>query len=374
MNLIIIIGSIIILLAAIGISLNVMRIKKRKKAKSVKPFTLKYKSIRIGVIGAGEMGTKLAALAEKTGAKIVATHDINLKAAENLANIYNGAVATNKVDEFFDIPMNALIVSTTPTVRVDPIKRACKKKIHLLIEKPPAQNLAEGRECLEAIKKSGVMAAVGLQLRYDPRYEKLKQLLKGHVVHMVRTVTTINFYLDLNMAPWFLQKKYSGGPITDQAIHLLDIVRYVLGNPLPTKAASIAIKNMALDRKEFDSENAIQLMYELDNGIIGVHTNHCGHEKSYFDLEFIGPNLRLKANITDSVISGIINGKEINETPLKINKLGGLNKVDSWLKAIDTNNRGYIRADYAEALNTQALIEASNKSQNTQCIEIVEKI
>jgi predicted dehydrogenase len=374
MNLIIIIGSIIILLAVVGISLNVIRIKKRKKAKSVKPFTLKYKSIRIGIIGAGEMGTKLAASAERAGAKIVATHDIKLKAAENLASIYNGAIATDKLDKFFDIPMEALIVATIPTVRVEPIKRACEKKIHLLIEKPPAQNLSEGRECLKAIKKSGVIAAVGLQLRYDPRYEKLKQLLKGHVVHMVRTVTTINFYLELNMAPWFLQNKYSGGPITDQAIHLLDCVRYVLNNPKPTKAATIAVKNMALDRKEFDSQNAIQLIYELDNGVIGVHTNHCGHEKTYFDLEFIGPNLRLKANMTDSVISGIINGKEISEKPLATNKLGGLDKVDSWLKAIDTNNRGYIRADYEQALNTQALIEASNKSQDTQCIEIVEKI
>ena len=129
----------------------------------------------------------------------------------------------------------------------------------------------------------------------------------------------LNFSVSFSSFSAFLQKKYSGGPITDQAIHLLDIVRYVLGNPLPTKAASIAIKNMALDRKEFDSENAIQLMYQLDNGVIGVHTNHCGHEKTYFDLEFIGPNLRIKADITESTISGIIHGKEINETPPKIN-------------------------------------------------------
>ena len=373
MNVIIIIGSIIFVVLG-SIFFNVMRIKKRKKAKGIKAFTLKYKTIKIGVIGAGEMGTKLTGLAERAGAKIVAVHDINLKAAEKLASVYKGAVATNDIDKLFDVPMDGLIVSTISTVRVNPIKRACEKNIHLLIEKPPAHNLKEGRECLAVIKKSGVMAAVGLQFRYDPRYEKLKQLLKGHVVHMVRTVTTINFYLDLNMAPWFLQNKISGGPITDQAIHLLDCVRYIFDNPKPTRAISIAIKNMALDREEFDAENAIQLMYQLDNGVIGVHTNHCGHEKTYFDMEFIGPNLRIKADITESTISGIIHGKEINETPPKINRLGGMNKVDSWLKAIDTGNRGYIRSDYAEALNTQALVDAAIKSQTTQRIEVAEKI
>jgi hypothetical protein len=51
-----------------------------------------------------------------------------------------------------------------------------------------------------------------------------------------------------------------------------------------------------------------------------------------------------------------------------------MNKVDSWLKAIDTGNRGYIRSDYAEALNTQALLDAAIKSQTTQRVEIAEKI
>ena len=58
----------------------------------------------------------------------------------------------------------------------------------------------------------------------------------------------------------------------------------------------------------------------------------------------------------------------------RVNKLGGLDKVDAWLKAIDTGNRGYIRSDYAEALNTQALVDAAIKSQTTHRVEIAEKV
>ncbi len=376
MNVIVTVAFVIFLITG-GILLNVRRIRrKRKKRKAAKTFTIKYKILRIGVIGAGKMGTELTALAERAGAKIVAVHDIQLEAAEKLAAKRKGAIATTEFNKLFEVPMDGLLLCTIPSVRIEPIDRACKKKIHLLIEKPPAYNLIEGRECLAAIKKSGIMAAVGFQLRYEPRYERLKQLIEGHDVHMARTVFAIRIYpadSQMPFSPWYLQKKISGGPITDQAIHLLDCVRFVLGNPKPTRAAAIGIKNMSTEQTEFDAENAVQLMYELDNGIIGVHTNHCGHERFYVDLELIGPHLRLKANATDQTIRGIIDGKKVNENFPNQNKLG-LNKVDAWLKAIDTGNRGYIRSDYAEALNTQALVDAAVKSQTTHHVEIAEKV
>ena len=376
MNFIIIIGLTTFILLC-GVLFNVLRIKKRKKRKKkkiTKAFTIKFKTLRIGVIGAGAMGTFLSSLVERTGAKIVVVHDIKREAAEKLANERKEAVATTELNKLFDTPMDGLLVCTIPTARIEPIKRACEKNIHLFIEKPPAHDLVGGRECLYAIKKSGIIAAVGFQLRYDSRYELLKQLIKGHDVHMARTVFTIGHYLDFQVSPWFLQKKVSRGPIADSAIHLLDCVRYIFDNSRPTLAAAIGVKNMAPDHTEFDTENALQLMYKLDNGVIGVHTNHCGHEKLHFDLELIGPHLRLKANMTDPTISGIIKGKEINEFPPKVNKLGGLDKVEAWIKAIDTGNRGYIRSDYAESLNTQALVDAAIKSQTTHCVEIAEKV
>ena len=208
MNVIIIISSIIFVLLG-GILFNVIRIRrKRKKRKIAKAFTIKSKTLRIGVVGAGQMGTILSALAERAGTKIVVVHDIKLEAAEKLANERRGAIATTELNKLFQVPMDGLLVCTVPTARVELIKRACEKNIHLLIEKPPAYNLSEGRNCLAAIKKSGIMAAVGFQLRYDPRYERLKQLIKGHDVHMVRTVCTIGFYLDFQMSHWFLQKKW----------------------------------------------------------------------------------------------------------------------------------------------------------------------
>ena len=356
-----------------------MKFKKNLK-KTIRDFFLsrnkssnKYENLRIGVTGAGVQGTLLTEAVETYGAKIVAVHDLNLVKAKKLALLRKAELATTDLDKFFTVKMDGLLICTKPKVRIDPIKLACKKNIHLLIEKPAAYNLVDGQQCLSLIKNANIIASVGFQLRYEPRYERLKQLIKGHSIHLVRTVCTVDYYLNFRMRDWYLKKNASGGPIAEQAIHLLDVVRFVLGNPKPIKATSLAIRNMAMDRTEFDAENSIQLMYEFDNGVIGVHTNHCGHERSYFDLELIGPHLRLEANATEKTIHGVINGKKINE--ITANKTDhGLNKVSAWLKAISTGERNYIQSDYLDSLNTQSLVEAAIKSQTTQQVELVELV
>lgn len=44
---------------------------------------------------------------------------------------------------------------------------------------------------------------------------------------------------------------------------------------------------MAKDRTKFDAENAIQVTYELDNGIFGTHTNHSGTEEEALLLTYV---------------------------------------------------------------------------------------
>ena len=325
---------------------------------------MRQNTLRIGIIGAGNMGRAHWQSVATYGARIVAVHDVNLAAAQRLAAGSTVEVVTDSLDRFFDQPLDGVVVTTPPPVRLQPIQQACERGVHLMIEKPPALNMAEGKTCLEQIEKADVIAAVGFQLRYAPLYEMLKDFIAGEAVHLVRTVCTVDYYLSFRMSPWFLQHEVSGGPIAEQAIHLLDCVRFVLGNPRPVQAHALAAKNMALDRHEFDAENAIQMTYELENGLFATHTNHCGTEKFSFDLEVIGPHLRLRANVTDNRIVGYRHGEDLDRPAPDRNRLG-LDKSGAWLRAIETGDRSLIRSDYREALNTLALVEAAVRSQDT---------
>lgn len=330
------------------------------------------KALRIGVTGAGAMGTALSGSARNYGAAIVGVHDVSAEPADKLANVHT-AKATTDLQALMDIPMDGLIIAAVPTVRIEPVTLASAKGIHLMIEKPPAYSMKEGRECRAAIDKAGVIAAVGFQLRYDPRYERMRELMADHEVHLVRTVCTVCYYLTFEMSPWFLQKEISGGPIAEQAIHLLDCVRYLLGNPAARRAGALGTRNMALDRTEFNVENAMQIMYELDGGILGVHTNHCGHREFHFALELVGPQLRLQTDIAGQRINGYIGEEQIDEEPPPNSALN-LDKVGAWLRAIETGDRSLVRSDYTEALHTQALVDAAIQSQTSGRIEEVEQI
>ncbi len=322
------------------------------------------KSLAIGIIGAGRMGVHHHKAVTDYGGRVVAVHDVRLDAARELATHSDTALATTELDAFFDVEMDGVVITTPPPVRFEPIQMACDRGLPMLIEKPPALNMAEGRRCLACIQEAGVIAAVGFQLRYHPLYERLKTLIATETIHLVRTVCTIDYYLTFRMPLWFLKSEISGGPLPEQAVHVLDCARFVMGNPKPVQAHALATKNMALDRTEFDAENAIQMTYQLDNGVFGVHTNHCGTEKFCFEVEVLGPHLRLHANMTDNTIHGYLNGEIVNEPVVGENSLE-LDKTGAWLHAIETGDRTLIRSPFADAVETLALIDAAVQSRDT---------
>ena len=260
--------------------------------------------------------------------------------------------------------MDGVVITTPPPIRFEPIQMACDRGIPMMVEKPPALNMAEGRRCLARIEAAGVIAAVGFQLRYHPLYERLRTLIATETIHLVRTVCTIDYYLTFRMPSWFLKSEISGGPLTGTggACIGLRTVRY--GEPETVQAHALATKNMALERTEFDAENAIQMTYQLDNGVFGTHTNHCGTEKFCFEVEVLGPHLRLHANMADNTIHGYLNGEIVNEPVVGENSLG-LDKTGAWLHAIETGDRTLIRSPFADAVQTLALIDAAVQSRGT---------
>ena len=331
------------------------------------------KPLAIGIIGAGNMGRYHHKFVTDYGAEVVAVHDTRLEAARELASHADAQLATTELGAFFDVDMDGVVITTPPPVRLEPIERACDRGIPVMVEKPPALNMVEGRKCLACIEKAEVIAAVGFQLRYHPLYERLKALIVSETVHLVRTVCTVNYYLSFRMSPWFLQYEISGGPLPEQAVHVLDCARFVMGNPKPVQAHALAIKNMALERTEFDAENAIQMTYQLDNGVFGTHMNHCGTENFSFEVEVVGPHLRLQANMTENAIRGYLNGEVINESVASENSLG-LDKTSAWLRAIETGDRTLIRSPFADGLQTLALIDAAVQSRDTGRFTRVEEL
>ena len=106
------------------------KIKNKAKRKNLSPPFKLSKPLNIGIIGAGIQASRLVGQVIDAGAKVVAVHDVKDEAAQKLAKLSNSKLSTTNLDEFFEMPMDGLLLCTIPTVRTEPIKRACDKKIH----------------------------------------------------------------------------------------------------------------------------------------------------------------------------------------------------------------------------------------------------
>ncbi|AEE95932.1 Gfo/Idh/MocA family protein [Mahella australiensis] len=105
---------------------------------------------------------------------------------------------------------------------------------HVFCEKPLALTLADAREILAAVEKSGVKHMIGFNYRRAPAIQLIKKLIDegklGKIYHFR------GFYLqDWIIDPdfplvWRLQKEVAGsGSLGDLGAHLIDMARYLVG-------------------------------------------------------------------------------------------------------------------------------------------------
>jgi len=129
--------------------------------------------IRIGVVGCGEIAQLMHVpfLDELPEYEIAALCDLSRGTAQALAERYRvPQVYTSSDDLVADPHVDAIIICSFDHAPV--ATAALKAGKHVLIEKPLAFTLAEGREVLAAATASGRVAMVGYMKLFDPGFER----------------------------------------------------------------------------------------------------------------------------------------------------------------------------------------------------------
>jgi predicted dehydrogenase len=323
---------------------------------------------RFGVIGCGAMGQRHARNVVETGAGLVtAVADVDagrahILAAEVGARAYAdaaGVLAAGEVD--------AVIVTTPPRIRSDVMLPLVRAGLPLFVEKPPAFDLGEARVCARAIARQGLLTSVGFMLRYQPMTERAQALLAGHQITLVRTMCTVGYYLHMQMPLWFLQKEHSGGPLCEQAIHVLDAARYLAGEVTHVFARGDRIVRPQL--REVDAEDTLILAYRFANGALGVHSHSCAIEKFRFEVECLGPDIRLLLDYGERRLTGLIGTNAVEESFPPFDAYRA--ELAAFAGAV-RGDEGVIRSTYADAVRTLAFTLAGNRSLESAAWEAVE--
>jgi predicted dehydrogenase len=187
-----------------------------------------HQAVRVGVIGVGTMGERHTRLyAQLPAARLVGVYDANPARAAAVAAQW-GTRAFPTVEGLFGAVDAVSIASSTPTHAVLALA-ALDRGLHLLIEKPLADNVTDARLlAASAARRPGLCVQVGHIERFNPVVRELRRLLRGERL----------IGMTLQRLSPFDGRCLDSDVIHDLMIHDLDLARAFGGDELRLVAAS----------------------------------------------------------------------------------------------------------------------------------------
>ena len=213
--------------------------------------------VRIGVTGIGIMGSNHArVLSQLPGAELVAVADPDQEQAQRVAN-FLGCQAVGDHRALLDLGLDAVVVAA-PThlhhpIALDVIRAGCS----VLVEKPVASTVEEGREIVAAARDKGVTLMIGHVERFNPAVRAVKEAIRDENLLSI-AITRVG--------P-FPPRMSNVGVVIDLAVHDIDLIRWFTGSDIlevqPQTSAAIA-----------EREDIALLQFRTTSGVLAhINTN-----------------------------------------------------------------------------------------------------
>lgn len=192
--------------------------------------------VRIGMIGAGNIAnTHIKNYMQIEDAEVVAICDINPERLKMTAEEFGIEKTFNSADEMLaSVELDAADVCVWNCNHAECTLKALEAGLHVLCEKPMAYNTEEAIKMKEAADKAGKLLMIGFTLRFSDGCRIAQDFIdNGYMGDIYYSKAN---YIRRHGAPggWFSNKKLSGGgPVIDLGVHVIDLTRYLMGNPKP---------------------------------------------------------------------------------------------------------------------------------------------
>jgi len=191
--------------------------------------------LRVAIIGAGNVGRIRASLIQHTPdccLEIVA--DVDEAHAQDLAQSFGAESTTDCIAASSASNVDVVLICTPTKFHAQAAKNALQHGKHVLCEKPLARSAAEAQEMVVAAARARRILKTGFNYRHMAHVRKAKELLDAGALgelyfvrcrygHGGRPGYEQSWCTDLDLS--------GGGVLLEQGIHILDLVRHLLGEP-----------------------------------------------------------------------------------------------------------------------------------------------
>lgn len=263
--------------------------------------------LKIGVIGVGGVAeAHIGAYRNNPHAELCAFCDVNEELLKKKGEKYGVTHLYTDVEEMVkNEKLDAVSVCTLNCAHAKCTIAALNAGIHVLCEKPMAMCVKEAEEMKAAAEKNGKLLMIGFVRRYDNNMDILQDFMKDGFFGDIYYAKASYIRRNGNPGGWFCDKSRSGGgPLMDLGVHVIDYVRYALGNPKPVSVYAATFSKLgnrsnlktpgdfaSADRKPdelCDVEDFATALIRFDNGaVLNVETSfslHVSEDREVIEL------------------------------------------------------------------------------------------
>lgn len=320
--------------------------------------------LRVGFVGVGSIAqAHLKNLSTFSDVKVVAVTDVDADRARETAEVYGAEVYPDHEKMMADANLDAVYLCIPPFAHGNAERAAIRHKIPFYVEKPLSLESDLPEAIAKEVEESGLITAVGFQLRYVDTAERLRSLLSEKRLAMVNG----HYYCPLVPTPWWRQRELSGGQLVEQVIHIVDLIRYVTNDEVATLFCQEALRVHG-DVPGFDIADVTVTSYQLKGGAIGSLTLSCALPSGW------------QAGI-DVIADGISASWRLNE--LNVTTTEGTDHFKSqsgdpmaladraFIDAVAAGSQELVRSSYLDALKTHRVVMAAWRSvQEARAVEV----
>ena len=248
--------------------------------------------LRTAILGCGGFARRHAnILAKLEEVQLVGFCNRGLEKAEAFNEQYAGGraeVFSDYETMFAQLELDLVYICLPPYAHGREVALACQYGVHFLIEKPIALDLDLAQSMAANVAASGVKSQVGFMFRFGEAAQRLKQQLpaEGTAGFMVARYACNSLH-----KPWWRNRDLSGGQLVEQAIHLLDIARFFLGEPVQVSSMQANLFHNAIDGYTADDASGTTIRFSAGGLAVLAATNGAIPTRWDYDWRLMLPGL-----------------------------------------------------------------------------------
>jgi predicted dehydrogenase len=215
------------------------------------------KVLKIGVIGSGYWGPKLARnFNDLPGASLEMVCDLRQERLAEIKQLYPDIKATSNYEDLLSGNLDAVVVATPVNTHYPLAKEALLAGKHVFVEKPITSNAAQADELVALAAEYGLTLMVGHTFVYNPAVQAVREIIRSNQLGKIYYLNSTRANLGLLQPD--INVMWDLGP------HDISILQYIMAtDPIKVSARGACYVNLTRNLQE-----VVYLVLFFEDGVM----------------------------------------------------------------------------------------------------------